>query len=209
MVTLYVKSEGQDAVMNIIADMAARGVNTRPLMGRTGHIILGSVARNFESEGRPGRWKPISQFTREIYEGKLLDRLRATKGYKNIKREATKQRRESSFLEKKSGKTLQRQGDLKKSVVVGKITNASVEIGSSLPYARIHQLGGEIRPKNKKALLIPLGGGQFLKVKKVTIPARPYLVLQAEDGLTIMRATKDYILEAANHAKARGNKYWR
>lgn len=201
MVTLYVKAEGQDAVMNVIASMAARGVNTRPLMGRLGHIILGSTTRNFEAEGRPEKWKPISELTREIYEGRILERLRASKGYQRIKKEETRRKWESEYLARSGGKILQRQGDLRKSIVIGKVTNTSVEVGSSLHYARIHQLGGEIRPKNRKALLIPVGN-RYLAVKKVTIPARPYLVLQDEDSVVIMRATKDYILEAANHVHA-------
>lgn len=200
MVTVYVKAEGQDVVMNVIASMATRGVNTRPLMGRIGHIILASTTRNFEVEGRPKKWQPISELTREIYEGKLLDKLRASKGYGRIKKEETRKGRESAYLAMHGGKILQRRGDLRKSISIGKITASSVEIGSSLPYARIHQLGGEIRPKKKKALLIPVAG-RYLMVKKVKIPARPYLVLQSEDETVIMRATKDYIMEAANHAR--------
>lgn len=205
MVTLYVKTEGQDAVMNVIADMAARGVNTKPLMGRAGHIILDSVVRNFESEGRPEKWKPLSELTREIYEGRILDRLQASKGYGKLKRPETRLRYQSSFIEKHGGrKLLQGEGDLRKSIVIGKVTNTSVEVGSSLIYARIHQLGGEIRPKNKRALLVPVGG-RYLKLKRVTIPARPYLVLQTEDETVILRATKDYLLEATNHAHGARN----
>ncbi len=210
MVTFQVKAEGTETVMNIIADMEARGVNTQPLMGTLGHLILGSIARNFESEGRPSRWKPISKLTQEIYSGKLLDRLRSSKRYQSLKQNKTRSTWENNYLSKHGGrKLLQGEGDLKKSIVVGKITRSSVEIGSSLPYARIHQLGGEIRPKNAKALLVPLGDGGFLQLKKVTIPARPYLVLQKEDETNIMRATRDYIQEAANHADVKGNKYWR
>lgn len=194
MVTLYVKAQGQDAVMNVIASMASRGANTRPLMGTIGHIVLGSVTRNFESEGRPGRWAPISSLTQAIYSGRLMDRLMATKGYQNIKREKTQEKRKATYIEKQGGKLLQRSGDLRKSITVGKITSSSVEIGSSLPYARIHQLGGTIRPKTRKALLIPVGG-RFLMVKKVTIPARPYLVLQKEDETVILKATTDYLQE--------------
>lgn len=202
MVKLYVKEHGLSAATNVIASMAERGVNTRPLMGRIGNIMLGAVARNFESEGRPRRWQPLSPLTREIYSGRLVDQLRGTKGYQSIKREATRHRRESAFIQKKGGsKLLQQDGDLRKSVVIGKFSRESVEIGSSLPYARIHALGGVIKPKNKRALLIPLGAGQYLHVMKVTIPARNYLELQNEDGVTIMMATRDYLMEAANHAK--------
>ena len=200
MVTIYVKTQGQDAVMNVIADMAARGVNTKPLMGKIGHIILASTTRNFENEGRPEKWRPISEMTREIYEGRILEKLAASKGYQKLKKEETRRKWEGTFRTRHAGRILQREGDLRKSLVIGQITNSSVEVGSSLPYARIHQLGGEIKPKSKKELLVPVGD-RYLKLKKVTIPARPYLVLQTEDETFIMRATKDYLLEAMDHAQ--------
>lgn len=194
--------------MNVIASMAARGVNTRPLMGTIGQIILGSVTKNFEAEGRP-RWKPISSLTQDIYTGRLLDRLESSRGYQKLKREKTKLARRSTYLAQHgSRRILQGEGDLKKSIVVGKVTRNSVEVGSSLPYARIHQLGGEIRPKKGKYLLIPIGG-RFVRLKKATIPARPYLLLQKEDETTIIRATTDYLQQAALHAKSKGNRYWR
>lgn len=42
-------------------------------------------------------------------------------------------------------------------------------------YARIHELGGVIKPKNAKALRFRLDDGTFAVVKQVKIPARPYL----------------------------------
>lgn len=42
-------------------------------------------------------------------------------------------------------------------------------------YARIHEEGGTIRPKNAKALAVPLPEGGIALVQSVTIPARPYL----------------------------------
>lgn len=44
-----------------------------------------------------------------------------------------------------------------------------------LKYALIHELGGVIVPKKAKALAIPQADGSVRLVKKVTIPARPYL----------------------------------
>ncbi len=210
MVTVYVEVKGADVIMNVIASMAARGVNTRPLMGTLGHIILASVTRNFEAEGRPNKWQPISKLTQDIYSGRLLDRLMAKKGYQDLKREKTRSAWRKNFIAQHGvRKVLQGEGDLRKSVVIGKITNNGVEIGSSLPYARIHQMGGEITPKTKQALLVPLGGDRFLMLKKVTIPARPYLMLQKEDETVILRATKDYVAQAAVHADVKGNKFWR
>ena len=46
--------------------------------------------------------------------------------------------------------------------------------GSSLVYARIHQLGGTIVPRNASALVFTLGDAT-VTARSVTIPARPYL----------------------------------
>ena len=43
-----------------------------------------------------------------------------------------------------------------------------------LPYARIHELGGVIRPKNKKSLRFRIGN-RVIFTKKVIMPRRPYL----------------------------------
>lgn len=41
-------------------------------------------------------------------------------------------------------------------------------------YARIHEFGGEIRPKNAKALRFKIGD-QWITTQVVRMPARPYL----------------------------------
>lgn len=48
-------------------------------------------------------------------------------------------------------------------------------------YARIHELGGVIKPKRAKALSFRLDDGTFAVVKQVTIPARPYLRPAADE----------------------------
>jgi phage virion morphogenesis protein len=72
------------------------------------------------------------------------------------------------------GQTLSLSGDLKSSIN-STFDSTSAEVGAersfgSAVYAAIHQLGGTIRPRNKKAL--SFGGGIFAQV---TMPARPYL----------------------------------
>ncbi|MEM7529383.1 MAG: phage virion morphogenesis protein [Pseudomonadota bacterium] len=56
-----------------------------------------------------------------------------------------------------------------------------VRVGTNVPYALIHQLGGEIRPVNAQALRFQLADGTFVTVGKVTIPARPFLGIDQED----------------------------
>jgi phage virion morphogenesis protein len=60
----------------------------------------------------------------------------------------------------------------------------AVAIGSMMVYARIHQEGGTIKPKEgRKALNVP---GRGLR-KSVTIPARPYLGVSAADKTILER----------------------
>lgn len=73
------------------------------------------------------------------------------------------------------GKPLSNTGRLRQSIDYATAPD-SVTVGTNVLYGRIHQVGGEIRPKHKKALKV---GGRL--VSKVTMPARPYLYMDEED----------------------------
>jgi phage gpG-like protein len=47
--------------------------------------------------------------------------------------------------------------------------------GSNVVYARIHEFGGTIKPKNGQFLKFPGRDGRDIFVKQVEIPARPYV----------------------------------
>ena len=66
-------------------------------------------------------------------------------------------------------------------------------VGSNLPYARIHQLGGTIRPKKGKFLKFRGLDGEDVFVKEVTIPARPYLGISDDDREEIMDTMTDFL----------------
>lgn len=66
-------------------------------------------------------------------------------------------------------------------------------IGSNLKYARIHQYGGVIRPKKAKALTFALADGTLVKVKKVVMPARPYIGLSVTDKDDLVELTTEYM----------------
>jgi phage virion morphogenesis protein len=79
------------------------------------------------------------------------------------------------------GQTLSLSGDLKGSIV-GDWGPDFAEVGpersfGAAVYAAIHQFGGTIRPKVKKALAF---GGRVLA--SVTLPARPYLGFEPGDA---------------------------
>jgi len=76
-----------------------------------------------------------------------------------------------------AGQPLRDTGALQRSIS-SSATADHVAVGTNLKYARIHQFGGVIRPKNKKMLAFPGPTGAIVFAKKVTIPARPYMPLR-------------------------------
>ncbi|MDR0735321.1 MAG: phage virion morphogenesis protein [Zoogloeaceae bacterium] len=72
---------------------------------------------------------------------------------------------------------------------------AGVEIGTNRQYAQTRQFDATIRPKTKKALAIPIGDGSLRLVKKVTIPARPFLGLSGKDKTTVLDILQHFLAE--------------
>ncbi|MEC0231290.1 phage virion morphogenesis protein [Paenibacillus alba] len=184
-------------VLAAMDNMRKRALNLRPFMGAVGMIMIKSTHENFEAEGRPAKWIGWSPLTKKIYDGQAMDNAIG----KGLKSKHKTQKGRANFIHKQyknnlvalgARKILQSSGGLKKSIVIGKLTSSSVEVGSSLEYSRIQQVGGVILPKKAKSLAIPLAGG-FLKLKKTKLPARPYLKLQQSDNETILRVAKDYL----------------
>ena len=72
--------------------------------------------------------------------------------------------------------------------------SGEVQWGSPMIYAGVHQFGATITPKNAKALVFRMGaGGGIVRVKSVTIPARPYLGVSAGDELEIRFQADRYL----------------
>ena len=63
-------------------------------------------------------------------------------------------------------------------------------------YAAIHQFGGKITPKNANRLVFQLGN-RLAFARSVTIPARPYLGISAEDERDIREAAMVFLRRAA------------
>ena len=71
----------------------------------------------------------------------------------------------------------------------------AAEWGSNLVYARIHQLGGTIKPKNAEALRFMLGE-ETVTAKSVTIPARPYLGWGDDEVRTVEDVVETWLDQA-------------
>ena len=93
---------------------------------------------------------------------------------------------------KKDGQTLTDTALLRRSVDYA-ATSDKVMVGSNLPYARIHQKGGTIKPKKAKKLVFKGRGGKKVAVDEVTIPARPYLGVSADDMKEVRETISDFL----------------
>jgi phage virion morphogenesis protein len=94
------------------------------------------------------------------------------------------------------GKTLTDSARLKSSIS-HRSSATEAEVGTNVIYARIHQYGGTIRPKNGEYLTFALPGGLgFRRVSQVTMPARPFLGLSDEDETEILALAEDYERDA-------------
>lgn len=82
------------------------------------------------------------------------------------------------------------------SAIAYQIAADSVEIGSDVIYARIHNEGGTIKPKSAGALVFSMGGQTF-KVQSVKIPKRQYLGISATDREEILAIITDHFNQAA------------
>ena len=66
------------------------------------------------------------------------------------------------------------------------------EWGASWEHAHVHQEGAVIVPKSASNLVFNLGGQQIF-AKKVTIPARPFVGLSAENQAEMRELVTDFI----------------
>lgn len=85
------------------------------------------------------------------------------------------------------GQTLSDSGRLRNSFS-HKAGPFAVTVGTNVKYASIHHFGGTIRPRSGKALRTPFGPRA-----KVSMPARPFLLLQEQDKAAIARVLRGYL----------------
>ncbi|MFC3074683.1 phage virion morphogenesis protein [Shinella pollutisoli] len=67
-----------------------------------------------------------------------------------------------------------------------------VRVGTNVIYAAIHQFGGTIKPKNASHLWFRFGGA-LVRADSVTLPARPYLGISADDETMIAETIIDFL----------------
>ena len=85
-------------------------------------------------------------------------------------------------------------GSINTKVTKVKAESVEVTVGTNVVYAAIHEFGGTIKAKNKKALVFEIDG-EIKMVKSVIIPARPYMRPAVDNNLTAIRDTITYHLK--------------
>lgn len=187
---LIVEVDTNDAIALI--EMRSKSMrNIKPVLEYAAKILRESFGRQFAEGGRPA-WTPLAPSTIAAKQGANLPPL-SKKG--NALRRLL-QRGSST-----SASILIATGALRDSYRqkgtrghIERFTEDSVEVGSSLPHAGVHQRGGRgsymIRAKFKKALAFGGKDGETILRKAVTHPPLPKrsVSIQPEDRREIRRA---------------------
>ena len=98
-----------------------------------------------------------------------------------------------------NGRTLVDKARLLRSITHN-ATNDGGEWGTNVVYAAIHQFGGVIKARGR-ALRFAIPGVGFVTTKRVTMPARPFLGVNAQDGREMLTITRDVLDQVQRRAR--------
>jgi len=130
-----------------------------------GELMVNSIMKNFEEQGRPTRWKTLAAATLlggAGYGGqKFTQKKSATKG----------------FQRHLQGKQILQSSGMLRNSIKKEATPAHALVGSNLIYAAIHNFGGMA------------GRGH-----KVFIPERRYILAQAEDHAQLQLNLRRWVM---------------
>lgn len=173
-----------------IEGLLSRLEDRLPFFNAVGNVLVGSAQENFRREHGPDgqAWKPLLPAT---------IKARERKGFTPI-----------TILRQNS----KRHGSTLAGSINYDATNDEARVGSPVEYAAIHQLGGTIQKPARQAKIYRKRdadgqiGRRFVKrsdadvvtdvtipAHTITIPARPFLGLSAEDELTIGEIAEDWL----------------
>jgi phage gpG-like protein len=86
-------------------------------------------------------------------------------------------------------------GSIFTDLVKSSATSALVHVGPSKEYGRIQELGGTVKPRNKKMLSWVNEAGERIFANAVHLPARPYLRPAADEHKDEIKQAISYQLE--------------
>ena len=90
------------------------------------------------------------------------------------------------------GRTLTMDGHLG-DTISSRASDDAAEWGSNRIYAAVHQFGATISAKSSSFLRFRIPGGGWAAKRQVTIPARPFLGISAEDREDILDLASNFV----------------
>lgn len=159
-----------------------------------GLAALGAGLERMAALGQRPRpiWDAIGQY------GESSTRLR----FKNQVDPDKKRWIPSRRIAQGGGQTLVQKARLLRSISHNS-TNTGTSWGTNVIYAGIHQFGGTIKAKGGGSLRFRLPGGGFVTVKKVTIPQRSFVGVNADDAREFLALANDAVDLAARNRGGR------
>lgn len=141
---------------------------------------LGRIIRGFDNI------EPLAEIFGEYLEASTIERFDTETAPDGSPWE------QSIRAKEEGGQTLTDSSQLRSSIH-HEASNGAVRWGSNKIYARIQNDGGTIRAKGGGKLNFPLPGGLgFRSVDQVTLPARTFLGINAEDEAELTALAEDY-----------------
>ena len=94
-------------------------------------------------------------------------------------------------LKYRQGKPLRDTGALMGSLGTAEISGNKISVFSNLKYARLHDQGGIIEPKEKNTLHFKIDGVDYFS-KKITVPARKFSGISDKNKKEIQKIISEY-----------------
>lgn len=154
---------GIDEIQDGLAALQRRIENMRPIMAEIGNMVINEIDETFEDEGHP-KWIPLSRTTLRL-------------GYTNMGKSKAHTHNKDGKVTRgferyiNDHKILQRSGRLRNSITYD-ATNDSVMVGTNWGAGTI-----------KGGAAIHQFGGMAGRGRKVKIPARPFMPIDANGNL--------------------------
>lgn len=170
------------SVRQMLERLVGHATHMTPAMSAIGEALVHATWRRFEAEKGPDGvpWRPVS----EAYS---IHRAGGTAG-NTLRRGGMR----VGFIRRLAHQHILNASSRLKDSITYRADGQGVTVGTNVKYAAIHQLGGTIRPKDKKCLRFEIDG-RIIFAKQVTIPARPFLGIDAADERTIGDIIEAYL----------------
>lgn len=173
---MSIEVTGIEAIQTKLGKLAEVTEHTRPIMAEIGNMLTNEIDETFEAEGKP-KWVPLSRTTLRL-------------GYTNMgKSKSKKSHLKSGKISKgferyiNDRKILQKSGRLRDSITKS-VAEDSVTVGTNWGAGSI-----------KGGAAIHQFGGMAGRGRKVRIPARPFMPIDAAGNLepSLKQAILSYV----------------